>query len=45
MAGDASAFDALVIKYKDMVYTMCYYLLGDVGEAADHSQETFSMKT
>jgi RNA polymerase sigma-70 factor (ECF subfamily) len=40
-AGDASAFDALVIKYKDMVYTMCYYLLGDVHEAADYSQETF----
>ncbi len=41
MAGDASAFDALVIRYKDMVYTMCYYLLGDVHEASDYSQETF----
>jgi RNA polymerase sigma-70 factor, ECF subfamily len=40
-AGDTAAFDALVIKYKDMVYTMCYYLLGDVHEAADYSQETF----
>lgn len=41
LAGDAPAFDALVIKYKDMVYTMCYYLLGDIHEANDYSQETF----
>ncbi|HPI94491.1 MAG TPA: sigma-70 family RNA polymerase sigma factor [Deltaproteobacteria bacterium] len=40
-AGDTAAFDALVIRYKDMVYTMCYYLLGDADEAADHAQETF----
>lgn len=40
-AGDAAAFDALVVRYKDMVYTMCSYLLGDADEAADQAQETF----
>lgn len=40
-AGDGSAFDALVVKYKDKVYTMCFYLLGDVHEANDQAQETF----
>jgi RNA polymerase sigma-70 factor, ECF subfamily len=40
-AGDGSAFDALVMKYKDKVYTMCFYLLGDIHEANDQSQETF----
>lgn len=40
-AGDTAAFDALVVRYKDMVYTMCYYLLGDADEAADQAQETF----
>jgi RNA polymerase sigma-70 factor, ECF subfamily len=40
-AGDVSAFDALVMKYKDKVYTMCFYLIGDVHEANDQSQETF----
>jgi RNA polymerase sigma-70 factor, ECF subfamily len=40
-AGDSSAFDALVIKYKDKVFTMCHYLLGDIHEANDQSQETF----
>lgn len=41
VAGDASAFDALVMRYKDMVYTMCYYILGDSHEADDQTQETF----
>ncbi len=41
MAGDASAFEALVSRYKDMVYTMCCYLLGDAHEAEDLSQEVF----
>ena len=40
-AGDTAAFDALVVRYKDMVYTMCYYLLGDADEAADQAQEAF----
>jgi len=37
----AEAFDALMIQYKDMVFNLCYRLLGDYDEANDCAQETF----
>lgn len=39
--GDASAFDRLMLKYKDRVYTLCCRFLGDDDEAGDCAQETF----
>jgi len=37
----AEAFDALMIKYKDMVFNLCYRILGDYDDANDCAQETF----
>lgn len=39
--GDVSAFDRLMLKYKDRVYTLCCRFLGDDDEAGDCAQETF----
>ncbi|MFH0839840.1 MAG: sigma-70 family RNA polymerase sigma factor [Candidatus Omnitrophota bacterium] len=39
--GDKSAFDRLVLKYKDMVFNLCYRFLGNREEADDCAQETF----
>jgi len=41
LAGDKQAFDQLVIRHKDRVFTVCYWFLGDYAEASDHAQETF----
>jgi len=40
-SGDKSAFDALVLKYKDKVFNLCYRFLGDYQEADDISQDVF----
>lgn len=40
-AGDMAAFDQLVIKHKDKLFNMVYWLLGDYQEANDCSQEIF----
>lgn len=40
-AKDKVAFDQLVLKYKDMVFNVCYRMLGDYEEANDCAQETF----
>lgn len=40
-AGDAGAFDRLVIKHQDMVFNLCFRVLGDYDDASDCSQETF----
>ncbi len=40
-AGDRSAFDALVIRYKDRIFNLCLRKLGDAEEALDASQEAF----
>jgi len=40
-AGDNKAFDQLVIRHKDKVFTVCYWFLGDHAEACDSAQETF----
>lgn len=39
--GDRGAFDALVIKYRDGIFNLCYRLLGDYQEANDTAQEVF----
>lgn len=39
--GDAGAFDRLMLKYEDRVYTLCCRFLGDDDEAGDCAQETF----
>jgi RNA polymerase sigma-70 factor (ECF subfamily) len=40
-AGDMAAFDHLVIKHKDKLFNMVYWLLGDYQEANDCAQEIF----
>jgi len=37
-----AAFDALVKRYKDMVFTLCYRLAGDTAHAEDLMQEVFT---
>jgi RNA polymerase sigma-70 factor (ECF subfamily) len=39
--GDMAAFDQLVIKHKDKLFNMVYWLLGDYQEANDCAQEIF----
>jgi len=40
-AGDMVAFDQLVVKHKDKLFNMVYWLLGDYQEANDCAQEIF----
>jgi RNA polymerase sigma-70 factor (ECF subfamily) len=40
-AGDKGAFDQLVLKHKDKLFTLCYRFFGDYHEANDVAQETF----
>ena len=40
-AGDMAAFDRLVIKHKDKLFNMAYWLLGDYQEANDCAQDIF----
>lgn len=40
-AGDRSAFDNIMLKHKDRVFSLCYRFLGDFQEANDSAQETF----
>ncbi len=38
---DTAAFDALITRYKNKVFHLCYRFLGDYEEANDTAQETF----
>lgn len=38
--GDLGAFNSLVLRYQDSVYTTAYRLMGDSARAADAAQET-----
>lgn len=40
-AGDASAWEALVLEYQQAVFRLAWLLLGDADEAEDAAQETF----
>ncbi len=39
--GEKDAFDKLVLKHKNRVFSLCYRFLGDYEEANDCAQETF----
>lgn len=39
--GDASAFEQLVLKYQDRVYSHCHYLTGNPDDAQDLAQDVF----
>ena len=41
LAGDAHAFDALVLKYQLRIVNLCFRVLGDYEDAVDCAQETF----
>ena len=40
-ANDKASFDKLVLKYKDMVFNVCYRMLGNYEEANDCAEESF----
>ncbi len=40
-SGDSSAFEALVLRYKDRVYNVAYRFLGNHEDAQDVAQEVF----
>jgi RNA polymerase sigma-70 factor (ECF subfamily) len=40
-AGNESAFEQLVVKHRDKLFNLCFWVLGDYQEANDSSQETF----
>ena len=39
--GDVAAFNRLVIRYQDAVFTLCYRLTGNAEDAADAAQDAF----
>lgn len=39
--GDLTAFNRLVLRHQDAVYTLCYRLSANAEDAADATQETF----
>ena len=39
--GDRVAFNQLVIRHQDAIYTLCYRLTGNAEDAADATQEAF----
>ncbi|MFO7320611.1 MAG: sigma-70 family RNA polymerase sigma factor [Chloroflexota bacterium] len=39
--GDLSAFNALVLRYQNIVYTVAYRIMGDQQSASDATQEAF----
>jgi RNA polymerase sigma-70 factor, ECF subfamily len=40
-SGDKSAFDALVLRYKDRIFNLCFRFFGDYHEAEDSAQDVF----
>lgn len=41
LSDNPEAFDRLVIKHKDMVFNLCFRIIGDYDDANDCAQETF----
>ncbi len=39
--GDLTAFNTLVLRYQDRVYSLCYRIMGDSSSAADTAQDAF----
>ena len=40
-AGDATAFDQLILQHQERVFALAYHILGNAEDAADVQQETF----
>lgn len=40
-SGDTGAFDHLVLRYQDKIFSLCYWYLGDYHEADDTAQDVF----
>ena len=40
-AGDIEAFNALILRYQDMAFTIAYRMMGDSPRAADATQDAF----
>lgn len=41
VAGDARAFTVLVMRFRNLIYSISYRMVGDVAEAQDLTQEVF----
>ena len=41
LSGNRSAFDRLLLRHKDRVFSLCYRFLGDYQEAEDSAQDAF----
>jgi RNA polymerase sigma-70 factor, ECF subfamily len=41
LSGKRESFDRLVLKYRDMVFNLCFRILGEYDEANDCAQEVF----
>lgn len=41
LSNKADAFEGLVLKYQDMIFNLCFRMMGDYDEANDCAQETF----
>lgn len=41
LSDKTDAFEGLVLKYQDMIFNLCYRMMGDYDEANDCAQETF----
>ena len=39
--GDRSAFEQLVLKYRDRIYNLCRFIVRDTQDAQDTAQEVF----
>ena len=40
-SGDTSAFEGIVLKYQNKIYSLCRYMLGNVHDAEDAAQDAF----
>lgn len=40
-SGETGAFDHLVLRYQDKIFSLCYWYLGDYHEADDAAQDIF----
>lgn len=41
LQGESGSFDSIVLRYRDMIFNLCYNIMKDYDEAADCAQDTF----
>lgn len=41
LQGDGGSFDTIVLRYRDMIFNLCYNIMKDYDEAADCAQDVF----